>query len=156
MVYGCIWTKPFEHPDVQAEYDRLVNYLKVENVEELRSVPSDKLAAAYQALHPGFPLAQIIDDSNIKGGFFTLGANETHDYIYNPNYANIPVMVGDVETEGIIFGALFQDRPAEPLLTNLQKRLPTSYLKEYSLDSVPIILALCVLITSIVQLKSMD
>ena len=134
-IWDVFGPKPFEHPDVQAEYDRLVNYLKVENVEELRSVPSDKLAAAYQALHPGFPLAQIIDDSNIKGGFFTLGANETHDYIYNPNYANIPVIVGDVETEGIIFGALFQDRPAEPLLTNLQKRLPTSYLKEYSLDS---------------------
>jgi carboxylesterase type B len=134
-IWGVLGPKPVEHLDVQGEYDQLIKYLGSKDLEELRTVPIDKLMAAHHQLHPGFPVAQVVDDSHIKGGFFTLGRKETSDYMFNPDSANIPVMVGDTETEGIIFAALFQHSPPEKVLSSLQKRLPASYLKEYGLDS---------------------
>ena len=135
VLAGVLGPRQLEEEIVKGEYDSLLEHLKISSVEELQKVPVDKLMQAHQSLHPGFAIANTVDDSQVPGGFFTLGGDQTEHWIYNPKSANTPVMLGDAETEGNIFVALFQNYPPEQLLTSLQKRLPASLLKEWKLDA---------------------
>ena len=70
VLAGVLGPRQLEDKSVQGEYDSLLEHLKINSVEELQKVPVDKLMEAHQTLHPGFAIANTVDDSRVPGGLF--------------------------------------------------------------------------------------
>jgi carboxylesterase type B len=132
---GVLGPDAADSPYTQGEYDDLQKQLNAKDVAGIESVSVEELTKAHAVLKGAFPAAWPVDDSHVKGGFFSLGRKDTHDWMYHPDATGVDAMVGDVRWEGNIFVPLVQAYGSEQLLSRLQKRLPSSILQYYKLDA---------------------